>query len=192
MGVIGLGAGTVAYYARKGDHYTFYELDPDVVRIAEERFTYTRDARARGAIIETKIGDARVQLTREDGRRFDVLIVDAFSSDAIPVHLLTRECNRMYWSHLEPDGLMLVHISNRHLDLRPVVRALAQDVGRQLRVIVSKSRKLRGTFPSHWAIVTGNADVLARREMQVAPDADRDLATVLWTDDFSSLWHVLK
>ena len=192
VGVVGLGAGTLAHYARESDEYTFFELDPDVLGMARGHFTYLRDAADRGATVGTVIGDARIQLERADPGRFDVLVVDAFSSDAIPVHLLTRECSQLYWQHLNPDGLMVVHITNRHLDLRPVVRALAADAGKEIRIVVAKGGPL-GTAESVWAIITSNTEILGRKEMQLSSDRPAEAPRMLlWTDDFSSLWSVLR
>jgi len=197
VGVIGLGTGTLAHYARAGDDYHFYEINPAVCRIADARFSYLSDARSRGATIECTVGDARIQLERElesvGSQEFDVLVVDAFSSDAIPVHLLTRECNRLYSRHLARGGLLVVHITNRHVDLRPVTRGLAADAGKEIRIVLARTQGLGGILAADWVIITDNAAFLARDEMAPAPDDDATpKPSVLWTDAFSSLWHVLK
>lgn len=198
VGVIGLGTGTLAHYARQHDRYAFYEIDPAVARVAEQHFTYIADARHRGADVDIRLGDARVQLERElrSGTRpwLDVLVIDAFSSDSIPVHLLTQQANRIYWQHLLRDGLLLVHVSNRYLDLLPIVRGLAADAGKQLRCVTVRAEDSSSNVGSAWAIVTDNAAFLAQAPMQAAaaigpPPPQRSL---LWTDDFSSLWHVLR
>lgn len=129
VGVVGLGAGTLAAYARAGDAWRFYEIDAAVEAIAESRFTYLADARARGARVATVIGDARRTLAAERDVAFDVLVLDAFSGDAVPAHLLTREAFALWRDRLAPRGLIAVHISNRHLDLRPVVVAAAARLG---------------------------------------------------------------
>ena len=168
---------------------------PEIERVAEQYFTYMSDARSRGATIDVRIGDARIQLEREakanGSMGFDVLVVDAFNSDAIPVHLLTKECNAIYWQHLASDGILLVHVSNRHLDLIPVVRALADDAGKEMRIIHAKPKDLPGANTSDWVIVTSNASYLGRKELRIANPTEKK-PTLLWTDDFSSLWHVLK
>ncbi|MCR9243554.1 MAG: hypothetical protein NXI31_00875 [bacterium] len=198
VGIIGLGTGTLAYYAHERDHYTFYEIDPVIVRISEQYFTYLADARLRGAFTSVKLGDARVQMDRElaTGRRhgFDVLIVDAFSSDSIPVHLLTREANRIYWRQLAPDGILLTHLSNRFLDLLPVARGLATDAHKQLRVVTVQSKETNTKIGSAWAIMTDNREFLAGARMQLAAREDslEPHRELLWTDDFSSLWHVMR
>ncbi len=195
VGVIGLGTGTLAYYAQKRDDYTFYEIDPAIVRVAEAHFTYLGDARARGALASIQMGDARVQMERElqqgNARTLDVLAIDAFSSDSIPVHLLTSEANHVYWRHLATDGILLVHVSNRYLDLIPVVRGLAVDAGKQLRLVTVLSEDTNTNIGSAWAIVTDNEEFLAQAAMRDASDA-AGRASILWTDDFSSLWHVVR
>ncbi|HEX6689650.1 MAG TPA: fused MFS/spermidine synthase, partial [Burkholderiales bacterium] len=126
VGVVGLGTGTLAAYGRAGDVYRFYEIDPDVVRVARSDFTYLSDSPAK---IEVALGDARLTLEREPPQRFDVLAVDAFSSDAIPVHLITKEALAVYLKHVGADGIVAFHVSNRFLDLIPVVARIAKENG---------------------------------------------------------------
>jgi hypothetical protein len=194
IGVAGLGVGTVAAYGRPGDLFRFYEINPDVVRLANGGgpFTYLRDTPAR---VEVVLGDARVSLEREKDQRFDVLIVDAFSSGAIPVHLLTREAFAVYLRHLaEPDGILAVDVSNRTLDLRPVVRRLAQyfSLG---AVEIATTRSADGTrWGSLWVLLTRDADFLAAPGV-ADPSAPRESVQSsfpLWTDDYSSLLPLLK
>jgi SAM-dependent methyltransferase len=195
VGIIGLGTGTLAYYANKLDQYTFYEINPAIVHAADTHFTYVADARKNGATVNVQLGDARVQMARalqqSNSGQFDVLVIDAFSSDSIPVHLLTREANRIYWQHLKPDGILLAHVSNRHLDLIPVVRGLAIDAEKQLRLVTVQSEDTNTNTGSAWAILTDNEAFLAAAAMRNAPDA-RERPSLLWTDDFSSLWHVIR
>ena len=124
--MIGLGTGTIAAYAREGDVYRFYDIDSRVMQIALQEFTYLADSKAK---IELALGDARLTLEREEPQDFDVLAVDAFSSDAIPVHLITREALAVYLRHVKPDGIVAFHVSNRFLDLVPVVARLAKENG---------------------------------------------------------------
>ncbi|MEE9602778.1 MAG: fused MFS/spermidine synthase, partial [Thermoguttaceae bacterium] len=135
MGVVGLGVGTLSCYARKGDYLRYYEIDPKVVQLADQYFTFDEDARQRGVDLEVYLGDARIVMEQQlaDGRseQFDLLVIDAFSSDAIPAHLLTRECFQVYQKHLAPGGVLAIHISNRHIDLSPVVRAAAESLQMQ-------------------------------------------------------------
>jgi len=196
IGIVGLGAGTLATYAARGDEFRFYEIQPEVIQAAEEHFTFLPDARKRGARVATILGDARIQLERElenGGHAFDLLVVDAFSSDAIPKHLLTKECNAVYWKHLTPDGLLAIHITNRYLDLLPVVKGLAKDANRswvRIEVAASKDRLRRASV---WTVITNNSTFLnAQGVKRVASVPVKQAAALLWTDDFSSLWHVLK
>ncbi len=126
VGVIGLGTGTLAAYGRKGDDFRFYEINPQVVRVARGLFGYLGDTRAR---VEVVLGDARLNLEREPPQGFDVLAVDAFSSDSIPVHLITREALALYQRHMKPGGVIAFHVSNRFLELPPVVGRLARESG---------------------------------------------------------------
>ena len=195
IGIIGLGAGTIACYAGKGDHVVFYDIQPEVISAAETYFTYLKDARERGAEVETVLGDARIQLERElvgGGRDYDILIVDAFSSDAIPKHLLTKECGEIYWKHLKEDGILAVHISNRYLDLLPVVRGLAKAAGKSWRYfVVAAQNEVQRT--SVWVVVTSDEKFLnAKTTLDRAVLPAEDKQPLVWTDDFSSLWHVLR
>ena len=197
IGVIGLGAGTTAMLARKGDYLRFYEINPDVQRLAQKYFTFIEDSEAK---VDVVLGDARVMLEREVAMgqlmAFDVLAVDAFSSDAIPMHLLTHQAYQLYWKHLKPDGVLALHITNRYVNLEPVVRGLVQGSGHQVVAIVSPAEKRRvGTTFARWLIVTRNPTILAARRVRVAgtvwPRND-NRQQVHWTDDFASLWPVLS
>jgi len=196
-GVIGLGAGTIAAYARPGDTLRFYEINPRVAWVAEHYFTFQKDAPAN---IEVVLGDARVQLERELADRqpqpYDVFAVDAFSSGAIPTHLLTRECAAVYRQHLKPDGLLLFHISNQAVDLVPVVRGLAEVLGLDTLLVETRRDEGRGVSPSTWMILTSN-EAFCRQDEVLAATADSasaasSRAAFVWTDDFASLWPVLK
>jgi hypothetical protein len=207
IGVIGLGTGTLAAYAnpaaasaREGqvnDFVKFYEIDPRVIVFAEEHFSFLSDARARAAEIEVLLGDARIRLEQElelgQPQQFDVLVVDAFSGDAIPMHLLTKECAEVYWAHLERDGILAVHISNRYVNLRPVVRKLAELHGKQVQLYTHQSRR-RGASFSNWVLITSNERFLATEAVKSAavPQGMQQSEGVLWTDDFSSLFGVLE
>ncbi|PYX90777.1 MAG: hypothetical protein DMG68_00535, partial [Acidobacteria bacterium] len=154
VGVIGLGAGTLAAYGRAGDHFTFYDINPLVVRIAHQQFTFLQDSPAH---IDIEQGDARLSLEREAPQQFDLLAVDAFSGDSIPVHLLTREAFALYFRHLKADGVLAVHISNRFLDLQPVVEAGAAAFTKQAWLIENDSQKSEGVYSSTWVLI-GNRD----------------------------------
>lgn len=197
VGIIGLGAGSLAHYARPGDHYVFYEIDPNVVRVADSMFTYLGDARRRGVKVDVRLGDARITMEREferqEPQKFDVFVVDAFSSDSIPIHLLTKECNKVYRQHLAEGAIMLFHISNRHLNLMPVIRGLAQDNKMEVRFVTSHIKDIAGPLTMRWAIMTANPELLSHPNMQAPPPKPgaAPKSSLLWTDDFSSLWHVL-
>lgn len=184
VGVIGLGTGTLATYARPGQVYRFYEIDPDVVHLSRSYFSYLRDSRGQ---IEVALGDARLTLDREREPPLHALAVDAFSGDAIPTHLLTREAMDIYLRRLRPDGALAVHISNRHLDLAPVVRALAAYAGWQA-VHISNRRREGEHYAADWIIVTRNPVVLAALREHATPPKGRDL---LWTDESNDLFRIL-
>ncbi len=189
VGVVGLGAGTLAAYGRAGDVYRFYEINPLVERIARSEFTYITDSPAR---VEIVIGDARLLLERELDQRYDVLAVDAFSSDAIPVHLLTLEAFRVYFRHIKPGGILVLHISNRYVELQPVVAAAAAALGKQALVYKTPSDETRGTFATTWVVV-GDAETLSRPQLQSygrPPVPLKDFSP--WTDHFSNLLRLLK
>jgi SAM-dependent methyltransferase len=202
IAVIGLGTGTLAAYARPGDAITFYEIDRLVRDIALDRayFTFVSDARDRGASIRVDLGDARVRLEavkrERPGERYDLIAVDAFSSDAIPVHLLTREAIRLYLDMLKPDGVLTVHISNRYLQLAPVVANLAQDAGLRGRLIQEDdAAESKGAASSTWAVLARTPEALGALPSDPRWTRDRlegDPRVGVWTDDFHNLLAVFK
>ena len=189
VGVIGLGTGTIASYGRQGDTYRFYDINPQVVTVAKRDFTYLSDS---GARIEVALGDARLNLEREPAQGFDVLAVDAFSSDSIPVHLITREALAVYLRHMKPDGIVAFHVSNRFLNLVPVVARLAEENGAQAVLVDEESEEDRTT--STWVLVSRDQKALERPEIVEAgasePETRDDWRT--WTDDYSNLVQILK
>jgi len=193
IGVIGLGTGTIAALGTQGDTVRFYEINPAAVDFSRRYFTFLSDSRAKVDIVQ---GDARLSIERElrtpTGRhRYAVLAIDAFSGDAIPVHLLTREAFAMYRDALRDDGILAVHVSNRYLDLTSVVRGLAPDVARHALTIEAGDDDERALDSSTWMLVTNNADFVdAAREYADAPDPAAK--RIVWTDAFSSLLQVLK
>lgn len=196
IGAVGLGAGTVATYAEPGDLVHFFEIDGDVLELAREHFTYLDDAEQRGADVEVSLGDARLVLEdalREAGPMdLDVLVLDAFSSDAVPVHLLTREAFRVYERHLAAGGVLAVHVSNKYLDLAPVVRGAAAELGKEAVSIQSRRDRALGREASEW-IVVAEEEFLA---LPAVTEASRTWpadarAPRVWTDDFSSLFPLL-
>lgn len=195
VGVVGLGAGTIAAYGRPGDYFRFYEINPEVIELSESHFTYCGQSAAE---VEIVLGDGRIELERELSRGepqgFDILVIDAFSSDAIPLHLLTTESFEVYRRHLKPDGAILFHISNQSLDLAPVIYGLASTFGMEAVRIVNSAVPERGVSFSVWAIVTSNGDFLNVGPIRdvAQPLADSVKAPLVWTDDFASLWQVLR
>lgn len=193
IGVVGLGAGTIAAWGQAGDRIRFFEINPAAVDFAREYFTFLADSRA---AIDVVVGDARLSLERElrDGqghRAYDILAIDAFSGDAIPVHLLTREAFALYADALREDGVLAVHVTNHFLDLKAVVRGLAKEAGRQLVEIETDDDYVRGLNGNTWMLVTGNAAMVAAASA-VATPGPPDAKAVIWTDAFSSLLQVLK
>lgn len=192
MGVVGLGAGVLASYARSGDAMTIYEINPAVVRIAHEYFDFVPRARERGADVDIVLGDARLSMERQPPQQFDIIAVDAFSSDAIPMHLLTLEAVELYARHLKPDGVIAIHISNRYLDLRPVCARAAEHLGRAAFVVDESSDLM--AHATTWVLITSNLDLLqqgsfegARLDAVIAPQNFK-----AWTDGYSNLLAVLK
>jgi len=193
VGVVGLGIGTLASYGRPEDTFRFYELDPDVAEIARRDFTYLADSAARCDVV---LGDARLALEAERDRgelqAFDILAIDAFSGDAIPVHLLTREALALYLQHLSPGGTLAFHISNRHFDLLPVMAGLAASENLASRVVVTK-RDIKYESDSIWVLFSRskapfeNVALARLPTLNAAPEAG-----VSWTDDYCSLLSVLK
>jgi spermidine synthase len=190
VGLIGLGAGTLAAYGRKGDVFRFYDINPLVPKLARTWFSYLRDS---PATIEIVPGDARLSLAAEPPQHYDVLVVDAFSGDAIPVHLLTSQALELYQRHLAPGGIIAFHISNRFLDLGPVVQQEAEHAGLQAAwVSVTKDNDTIGAFSSDWVLVTANAEFLAVKKVADVADSFEDQPLRLWTDDYNSVLPLIK
>jgi hypothetical protein len=197
--VIGLGIGDLAGYAEPGQEFTFYEIDPGVAQIARDRryFTYLADAEARGAHVRVVLGDARLALQRDHDQRYGMIILDAFSDDAIPVHLLTREAFRLYQERLDEDGILALHITNVHVNLEPIVAELAWDQNLmaliQPDMLLSPEERRRGKSPSTWV-------VLARQREHLGPLSEsrrwrlleRPSSANLWRDDYTNLLPILQ
>ena len=164
VGVIGLGAGTLAAYGLPGDRFTFYEINPGVQPIARNLFTYIGDSSAQVKVLE---GDARITLKNQPAQGYDVLVVDAFSGDAIPIHLLTREAIALYRRHLAPDGVILYHVSNQYLDLAPEVALLAVSQGMRAALIQSPPDD-QGALSSTWVLVTKDLAILSQPQIAEA------------------------
>jgi len=189
VGVVGLGTGTVAAYGRLGDYYRYYEINPLVPPITREQFYFVPDCPAK---LEIAMGDARLSLEREAPENFDVLVVDAFSSDAIPVHLLTREAMALFFRHLRPDGVLAVHISNRFLDLQPVVEGEAEALGKLSRTIDTEDDNSIDVFSATWVLVYAPDSEFGPPEFLDSADIKSRRKIRIWTDDYSNLFQILK
>jgi spermidine synthase len=190
VGVIGLGVGTIAAYGKAGDRIRFYEINPAVIPIAQNVFTYLRDSGAQISIVD---GDGRSSLVREQPQNFDVLVVDAFSGDAIPLHLLTTQAVEIYKRHLAPGGILAFHISNQHVDLEPEIALLGEAAGMEVRRVSSVANVERGEFTATWVLLTSNSSFFAQPEVASKvrqPIGDSNVR--LWTDDCSSLLPLLR
>jgi spermidine synthase len=189
-GVIGLGTGTLAAYSRPIDRLTFYEINPLVPKIADTEFSFLDDCPAPHQVI---LGDARLSLESEQPQQFDLLAVDAFSGDSIPVHLLTREAFTLYWRHLKPDGVLAVHISNSHLGLGPVVALAAAEDGKRAMMIANRADSLREVLRSEWVLVTSRPGFFDQPEISAASQKiapSPGLRT--WRDDYSNLFKIMR
>jgi hypothetical protein len=189
VAVVGLGTGTLAAHGRPGDVYRFYEINPQVVEVARTQFTYLSDSRAK---IETVLGDARLTMEREPPQNYNLIVIDAFSSDSIPVHLITREAMAVYLKHLQPDGVIAFHVTNRFLRLAPVVKAIADEYRFDTALIVDDA-ETSDLAKTDWVLVSPNGKLLARKEIA---SAGSEIETIpglrAWTDDYNNLFRILK
>jgi hypothetical protein len=197
--IIGMGIGNLAGYAESGQEFVFYEIDPVVERIARDRryFHYLDDAENRGAAIKVILGDGRLGMQQDSAGRFGMIIIDAFSGDAIPTHLLTREAFQLYLEHLDEDGLLAIHISNDHVDLEPIVAELARDQELvaliQADTKISREERERGKAPSTWVVI-------ARHRQHLGPLGESSRwkllelrsSSILWRDDYTNLWPIIR
>lgn len=199
VGLVGLGVGTLAAYGRPGDVFTFYEIDEDVVRLARQYFSFLTQSAAR---VEVVVGDARLSLEHAPPQDFDVLVLDAFSGDAIPVHLLTAEAFAVYLRHLRPEGIIAAHISSRYVDLVPVLNALARHCQLSQAYVVWPQDPTGvdwadqhglGLTPSQWMLLSRDPRVLQRAPIREAAEIPVELRTQpVWTDQSNNLLQVLR
>ena len=190
VGVIGLGTGTVAAYGDVGDFIQFYEINPLVEGLARHWFTFLHDSPAHISVV---LGDARLSLASERNQNFNVIVIDAFSGDAIPVHLLTREALALYRRHLQPDGVIAFHVSNQYIDLEPVVAAIAADAGLSAVSVHSHGDEKNGLYYADWILVTKNQKLLHQPEIiNNGFPAPLQEGVRLWTDNYSSVFPLLK
>ncbi len=192
FGVVGLGTGSIAAYARRGDYLRIYEINPEVMHVAKSCFTYLRTCPAR---VDVVAGDARLSLERDPPQNFDLLALDAFTSDAIPVHLLTKEAFEVYGRHLRTNGIIAVHISNQYLDLEPVIKRLATKLNYNIAVI--DYEEMEGDwwlYACTWVLLTHDEQILNLPAIHWASNTPKtnSVSFPLWTDDFASLLQVLK
>ncbi|MEO6982273.1 MAG: fused MFS/spermidine synthase, partial [Edaphobacter sp.] len=190
IGVVGLGAGTLAAYGNAGDRIRFYEINPHVEPIARNLFTYLRDS---PALITIADGDARASLAQEAPQHFDILVVDAFSGDAIPLHLLTTEALTLYQKHLGPGGILAFHVSNQYLNLAPEIAQLAATAHMQARLFDTPSVDSRGEFRSTWVLITDSPTFFPLPAISaIATPIDPIPGLRAWTDDYSSLMPIFQ
>jgi len=191
VAVIGLGAGVTASYCRAGDVFRFYEINPLALSIASTWFTFLRDCKADHEVL---LGDARLTLEAQPGQQFDIMAIDAFTSDAIPVHLLTREAFALYFRHLKPTGILAVHVSNRYLDLVPVVARNARDLGKAAVDIDDSDEEEDYFTNSDWVLVSSDAAIFLAPAFKSSGAQPARIRANLrpWTDDYSNLFQILK
>jgi hypothetical protein len=198
VGVMGEGAGMLAAYGQPGDRYHFYEINPQVVALADGQggyFSYLKDSRAE---VSLALGDARISLERElaegSGNHFDMLVLDVFSSDSIPVHLLTRQAFELYLHSLSEQGIIAVHISNKHLDLMPVLWQLSKQFNLSLLVVKTQADLAHGIFPTNWVLLSPDPGLLTIPAIASRGDPMLGYTTRvgLWTDDYSNLFQILR
>ena len=194
VAIIGLGTGTLASYGQSADDYVFYELNPNVARAANDYFSYLADSKAN---VTVRLGDARVTLQNElqqlGSQQYQVMVVDAFSSDSIPVHLLTLEAFQLYWQHLTEQGMLVLHITNTHLDLLPLVATLAESSGKKMFHFYSASDD-DAKHTAEWVVVTNNDDFINNKDIlyKATYFTLKKEQSILWTEEYSNLMSVIK
>jgi len=192
IGVVGMGAATVACYGLKRHTLRFYEINPEIVRLAKSRFTYLSDMEKRGGKMEIVVGDARLALDREPPQNFDVLLLDAFSGDSVPVHLLTREAFVIYQRHMKPGGIIAVHVTNRYLSLAPIIRQIAADIGMKTTRIETDTEGDHDI--TDYVLVTNNQPFLEANPNE-SPWEEPELElpnSPIWTDRRHNLFEILE
>jgi hypothetical protein len=190
VGIVGLGVGTIAAYGQSDDTFRFYEINRQVIDMAQSLFFYLKETHANVQISE---GDARLSLERENAPPYDALALDAFSGDAIPVHLLTKEALGVYLKHLKPTGVLAFHVSNQYLDLSPVIRQIAEEAGYEAMLVKSQGKDDQLVLPTDWVLVTKNHTVLKNADLTLhsGPIASR-AGLRPWTDDYNNLFQILR
>jgi hypothetical protein len=190
IGILGLGCGTLAAYGRQGDTLRIYEINPQVLEIANNNFTYLKDTKAK---VETALGDGRLLLEAEPSQQFDMLVMDAFSGDSVPVHVITKEAFATYFRHLKPEGILAVNITNAYLDLEPVMERAASAFNKVALVYHYSPEDETYCFGCSWTLImdratTGKYPALMRDVKILKPERPFRI----WTDDFSNMFSILK
>jgi len=190
VGIIGLGVGTLAGYARHGDYFHFYEINPIVKDVALKEFSFLSECRGK---TEISIGDGRLLLQQEHDQQYDLLAVDAFSGDSIPVHLLTAEAVQLYFRHLKPDGILALHITNTNLDLVPVVGRIREVLGKHAVLIRHEGDVADEIYNSTWVLMTTGRDLMNIAGIRKASGTLENRTDIrVWTDDYSNLIQIIK
>jgi len=190
VGVLGLGAGTMAAFGRKGDQYRFYEINPQVPILANSEFSFFPDTPAAKSIA---MGDGRLSLEREPPQNFDVLMMDAFSGDSIPVHLVTAEAFQLYFRHIKPGGFIVIHISNKYLDLEPMLAAVARRIGKTAMTIETEEDESGNCFGTTYVVFANSRESFSHPAFDNAGAPAKPNPSVgAWTDDYSNLFQILK
>ena len=196
-GIVGLGAGALASYTEAGDQVDFFEIDPVVAQIAEDSryFTYLSDARERGAVTNIHLGDARLVLQQQPDSKYDLLVIDAFSSDAIPVHLATREAVQLYLNKINDKGLLLFHVSNHYLEMRPMLCNIADELSQhcyyQENAVKTREEQQQAKTYSIWLLMGEPGalrKVLSPEWQRLTGNEDHPV----WSDDYSNIFQLLK
>jgi len=192
-GILGLGVGTLAAYSGKNDHFRFYEINQVVTDMAKKHFTFLKDAKGK---LEIVMGDGRIKMERElkntGSLNYDIMVIDAFSGDAVPIHLLTKEAFELYFKHLKKDGILAIHISNRYLKLENVVYGIASSLNKKIIYIKTRKKRRKRVSRSTWILITDNEAFINNRKVtKYISRRPKTLEKVLWTDDFSNLVRVL-
>ena len=190
VGVIGLGAGTLAVYARPSDVYRFYEINPQVIDLAKTEFSFLGSSKAK---IETLLGDARLTLEAEPAQGYDVLAIDAFSSDSIPTHLMTYQAMGVYLKNMKADGVIAFHVTNRFLHLAPVVKRIADEYGLHTVLVADDPESRSDLATTDWVLVSRSKTVLENKRITESLKAIGEIPGLkLWTDSFNNLFKILK
>jgi hypothetical protein len=193
IGIVGLGVGTLSTHGTRQDKIRYYEINHQVEYIAYEYFNYLKNGKAYTEII---LGDARVSMQREllesGSNKFDVLILDAFSGDSVPVHLLTQEAFDLYAQHMNPDGIIAIHITNQHLDLTPVILAAANRLGMEAAWVEGGDKRWYENT-NDWMLISANQEFMAAKQLNsLKSDLNEQQDPILWTDDFSNLFQIIE